>query len=395
MNDSTHDPRHDPSFDQRPDPSRDPRTFDPRIEDSRVPNLRNPDPRNPDPRSQSPRSQDAFAHDPRSFRSSNPNEGYEPPRRQPAPEGIAEQRSPLPYSQDPRQQDPRLNDLGQRLQRFGSVPQPQSQPPRPVSEHTSTYPGGPLPVGPSTANYATGEFDRPITRPPAPPESSAAPRPQEYASSAYGIPPAAPTPVPTPSAQPAYPFMSQPNASVAEPARGASASASSAAPSPSQDQPLLPSSTDDSAAKGGFQRVAQAVRAAIPFVQKLLPLLDGNLATTVSALISSQPSAHAPVQQVHVDLEPVERGMTELRTSHRELRTQVAEQGTTLKRVEDQLERVREATDRNTLEQQELVEDVRSVGTRVSRFVVIGILLLAISVGLNVYLLIQLQHIFR
>ena len=71
------------------------------------------------------------------------------------------------------------------------------------------------------------------------------------------------------------------------------------------------------------------------------------------------------------------------------------EQLTSLKRVEDQLERVREATDRNTLEQQELVEDLRSVGSRVSTFAVIGLVLLAASLGLNIYFLIQLQHILR
>jgi hypothetical protein len=96
-----------------------------------------------------------------------------------------------------------------------------------------------------------------------------------------------------------------------------------------------------------------------------------------------------------VDLEPIERGLAEVRTSHRELRTQVQEQVTSLKRVEDHLERVREATDRNTLEQQELVQDLRSVGRRVSTFALIGLVLLALSLVLNAYLLVQLQHILR
>jgi len=135
-------------------------------------------------------------------------------------------------------------------------------------------------------------------------------------------------------------------------------------------------------------------------VQKLLPLLDGNFATAIGALVAPQMGHHhppppPPVQQVHVDLEPVERGLAEVRTSHRELRGQVAEQGTTLKRVEDQLERVREATDRNTLEQQELVEDLRAVGGRISTFAIIGLVLLLVSLGLNIYFLVQLQHILR
>ena len=135
------------------------------------------------------------------------------------------------------------------------------------------------------------------------------------------------------------------------------------------------------------------VRSAIPVVQKLLPLLDGNFATTMGALMA--PQHHPAPPPVQVDLEPVERGLAEVRNSNRELRTQVAEQGVTLKRVEDQLDRVREATDRNTLEQQELVEDLRAVGSRIGTFAIIGLTLLLISLGLNGYLIYQLQHILR
>jgi hypothetical protein len=127
-------------------------------------------------------------------------------------------------------------------------------------------------------------------------------------------------------------------------------------------------------------------------VQRLLPLLEGNFANAIGALMTPHPQTPPPVQ---VDMEPVERGLAEVRNSNRELRAQFQEQGTTLKRVEDQLERVREATDRNTLEQQELVEDLRAVGSRISTFAIIGVVLLAVSLGLNVYFLIELQHILR
>jgi hypothetical protein len=132
-------------------------------------------------------------------------------------------------------------------------------------------------------------------------------------------------------------------------------------------------------------------------VQKLLPLIDGNFATAVSALVAPHmhPAPPPQPQVVHVDMEPVERGLAEVRNSHRELRTQVMEQVSSLKRVEDQLDRVREATDRNTLEQQELVEDLRSVGSRVSTFAIVGLVLLLVSLGLNVYLIVELQHILR
>ena len=272
--------------------------------------------------------------------------------------------------------DSRLNELGQRLQAFGTPAQRQ-----PNAGSASPYHGAPLPVGPSTANYPAGEFDGPIDAVPTGPPYDG-PYPPRTFPRPVGAEPSADTPLQA---------SEKPVADAARSAEGSSTGAGS------PDRPQLSASVgeDGSALKGGFQRVVHAVRAALPLVQKLLPLLDGNLVTTVSALLAPQPVAHQPAPQIHVDLEPVERGISELRTSHRELRTQVAEQGTTLKRVEDQLERVREATDRNTLEQQELMEDVRAVGARMSRLVVLGVILLALSVGLNVYLLVQLQHIFR
>lgn len=155
----------------------------------------------------------------------------------------------------------------------------------------------------------------------------------------------------------------------------------------------LPALSDPNSAKSGFQRAIDAVRSALPVVQRILPLLDGNFATAISQLVGTH--QQSPVQPVKVNLEPLERGLTEVRNSHRELRTQVLEQVVSLKKVEDQLDHVREATDRNTLEQQELVEDLRSVGNRVNIFAIVGVVLLAVSLVLNIFLLVQLQHILR
>jgi hypothetical protein len=159
-------------------------------------------------------------------------------------------------------------------------------------------------------------------------------------------------------------------------------------------QASLPATTSGSSNEpaSGLHRALNAVRSTIPLVQRLLPLLEGNFAAALGALMA--PQHHTPPAPP-VDLEPVERGLAEVRNSNRELRTQVQEQGTSLKRVEDQLERVREATDRNTLEQQELVEDLRAVGGRISLFAIVGLVLLLISLGLNIFFLIELQHILR
>ena len=136
----------------------------------------------------------------------------------------------------------------------------------------------------------------------------------------------------------------------------------------------------------GVQRVVSALRAALPFVQKILPLLDGNFGTAVSNILSPHHHAPPPPPPPSVNLAPIEDGLAELQTQQSELRNQVVEQNASLKRVEDQLEMVREATDRNTLEQQELIEDLKGVGNKVKLFSLIALGLLAVSVVINVVL---------
>jgi hypothetical protein len=163
------------------------------------------------------------------------------------------------------------------------------------------------------------------------------------------------------------------------------------APPPGRSLTNRPAPAVPSGQPSGLQRAVNAVRVALPFVQRMLPLLDGNFATTVSNILSPpQPPQPPPAP---VDLAPVQNGLAELQMHHRELREQVLEQNASLKRVEDHLEMVREATDRNTLEQQELLEDLKSVGSKVNLVAVIAIGLLAISVLLNLLLYMHIQRV--
>jgi hypothetical protein len=166
--------------------------------------------------------------------------------------------------------------------------------------------------------------------------------------------------------------------------------------------PSLPQPAEDSAASqadspagedagdnpSGLQRAIGGLRMAWPFVQKILPLLDGQVVTAISNLLSPH---HAP--QAQVNLAPIENSLTQLHTRHSELLDQVAEQNTSLKRVEDRLEQVREATDRNTLEQQELMQDLKSVGRKVNRIAIVAMLLLLISIALNAVLYLHIVHV--
>lgn len=150
---------------------------------------------------------------------------------------------------------------------------------------------------------------------------------------------------------------------------------------------------------GGLQRALRMARAAMPIVQKLLPLVDRNFATAVSNLLAphAEPAAVAPQQPaeapVKVDLEPIRKSVADLQASHRDLREYVVEQNRGLKRVEDQLDMVREATDRNTLEQQELLEDLKAMGGKVNVVAAVAIGLLVVSLVVNLALFMHIQKV--
>jgi hypothetical protein len=169
--------------------------------------------------------------------------------------------------------------------------------------------------------------------------------------------------------------------------------------------------TNSSAAVGrvqpvtGLQRAAGAVRMALPIVQRLLPLLDGNVGSAVSNLLNAR--SPAPPPPPPVDLGPIEDGLAALHAQHRELHGRVAEQHESLKHglslVEAQLELVSQATDHNTLAQQEIADELKAVGDRVVEmkalvnkahvFALIVVGLLAVSIALNVVLLLHFRRV--
>jgi hypothetical protein len=140
-------------------------------------------------------------------------------------------------------------------------------------------------------------------------------------------------------------------------------------------------------------RAAQSVRAAWPYLQRLLPLLDGNVVTAVSNLLAHKPAAPSGPPPKPVDLGPVESGITELKTQQRELRSIVLDQDSLIKRLVEQLDQVREATDRNTSEQQDLIDELKTAGRKLNVVAFLAFALLAASIALNVVLYLQIHRL--
>ena len=181
-----------------------------------------------------------------------------------------------------------------------------------------------------------------------------------------------------------------PMGSASRPLSGRSEGPRAAVPAPGRALSVPPNSEGE-AANSGMQWMMGVMKQAVPFVQKLFPLLEGQFAAAVANVLTARP--HTPPPAPRLDLQPIENGLAELQIQQANLKDQLADQNTSLKRVEDHLEMVREATDRNTLEQQELIEDLKTISGRVNLMALLFLLLLVISVVLNIFLFLHIQRV--
>lgn len=151
-----------------------------------------------------------------------------------------------------------------------------------------------------------------------------------------------------------------------------------------------PQRTEKRDPPAALQRTATAIRTMVPLLQKLLPLLDGNVASAVANLLLSRP-AGAPA----VDLEPLETALMRMRGDLAVMQDKSTQQETTLKRIDDQLGTVKEALERAALEQKEAAEELSQTRRSIRIFAVLGAVLLVISIGLNAALFLYVRGILR
>lgn len=148
-----------------------------------------------------------------------------------------------------------------------------------------------------------------------------------------------------------------------------------------------PAHTPPTAAK----RIAAVLRMVLPFVERTLPLLEGTPGATGSNLAAPQGPAASPEPQTS-DVARIVENIAEFKAQYNEMSDQVVEQNASLKRAENGLGLVREATERNTREQQELIEDLRGVGNKVNFLSLMALGLLGITLVINIALFL---HIFN
>jgi len=139
-----------------------------------------------------------------------------------------------------------------------------------------------------------------------------------------------------------------------------------------------------------LHRTATALRATVPLLQKLLPLLDGNVGMAVANLLA--PRLLSPPT---VDLSPLETSLRKLRGDLAVIQDRNVQHDGALKRIDDQLETMKEAVERASLEQREIAEAVSRVRKNVLVFSLIGMFLVIVAIGLNAALFLYVKGSFH
>jgi hypothetical protein len=131
------------------------------------------------------------------------------------------------------------------------------------------------------------------------------------------------------------------------------------------------------------------LRVLLPYLGKIIPALEGNM-TTALAHVAAPP--RQDLTEITRSFADVNKGFLDLQTANVEIRNNVKDQSIQLRRIDDQLLRLRESTERNTMEHQELVEDLRSASKLVRTLSTVMIVLMIGVAGMVVFMLTHWRH---
>lgn len=242
---------------------------------------------------------------------------------------------------------------------LGPDPTDPAMPARHVGEIVSKFdlPEPPRPLHPRKryANYDRPEaLARPISAAPA---SNGA---QTGAAAPSSAPDKAPNPAKTPTAGPAA--VPAASTALARPVR----------------QPEKPSK---------LERAIGIAKTVLPLVGKMLPLLEGNVVSAATNLLTAHP--------VSVDLKPLEEAIARLQSDQRALTFHTGEHKRAMRLLEDEVATLAEAVQKNAEQQAELTEQVLKLAKRTRSFMRLLTILLVVSILFTVVLCVRIAYIIR
>lgn len=141
--------------------------------------------------------------------------------------------------------------------------------------------------------------------------------------------------------------------------------------------------------QSNVQRAMGVVRTVLPVVQRLLPLLDGNIASVVANMLGST------AMRASAELGPLESAVSRLRAENTVLRDKIDDQHVELRRIGDELQSVKDAAEGQTQELKEMRDSLDSLQMRVTVVEWVGLGLLALSIAANVFLFLRVENILH
>src|ERR1019366_9233889 len=135
-----------------------------------------------------------------------------------------------------------------------------------------------------------------------------------------------------------------------------------------------------------FERAIGMAKTVLPYVGKMLPLLEGNFVSAATNLL-----ANRPMQEL--DLKPLEESIVRLQADQRALTFHTTEQKRAIQHLQDECAAVQEAVQKNAADQAELIEHVAKLAKRTSSFMRLVTILLLVSILFTVLLCVRIAYI--
>lgn len=136
-----------------------------------------------------------------------------------------------------------------------------------------------------------------------------------------------------------------------------------------------------------FERAIGIAKTVLPLVGKMLPLLEGNVVSAATNLLTTHP--------VPVDLKPIEEAIARLQSDQRALTFHSGEHKRAMRLLEDEFATLAEAVQKNAEQQAELTEQVLKLAKRTRSFMRLLTILLVVSILFTVLLCVRIAYIIR
>lgn len=165
------------------------------------------------------------------------------------------------------------------------------------------------------------------------------------------------------------------------------ASAATPGPAPVPAPTALARTVKKAQKPSKFERAVGIAKTVLPLVGKMLPLLEGNVVSAASNLLTPP--------RAEVNLKPLEEAISSLQSDQRALTFHSGEQKRAIRRLEDEFAALEEAVQKNAEQQAELTEQLVKLARRTRSFMRLITILLVVSILFTALLCVRIAYIIR